>query len=102
MISDEDRASHIGLYESAQHSAYNMTQAELEMCTVEALRNYRASVTMAESARLQWNAAAVGLNGCSDIKLRDAYEKAELQHRARQLVLNHLIDRLGFVPILRD
>lgn len=77
-----------------------MEQRELERLTIGAIHEYRASVALAETARLQRLAAEADKNCCPErrVELERIHEHAETEHRARQLVLNTLVDRLGFVP----
>lgn len=77
-----------------------LAQPELERLAIEAIREYRASVAVAESARLERVAAEADINCCPErrAELQRIHEHAEAKHRARQRVLNNLIDRLGFVP----
>ncbi|MCK1732311.1 hypothetical protein IVA82_46680 [Bradyrhizobium sp. 142] len=77
-----------------------MAQSELELLTIDAIREYRASVALAETARLERLAAEADKNCCPErrAELQRIHQHAETEHRARQLVLNNLIDRLGYVP----
>ncbi|MFG1428870.1 transcriptional repressor TraM [Roseixanthobacter glucoisosaccharinicivorans] len=77
-----------------------MAQPELERLTVDAIREYRASVAIAETARLDRLAAEADANCCPDrrAELERMHQCAQTDHHARQLVLNDLIDRLGYVP----
>jgi Prokaryotic Transcriptional repressor TraM len=80
-----------------------MAKPELERLTIDAIREYRASVTLAETARLE-RLAAEGDTNCRPerrAELQQVQENAETEHRTRQLVLNNLIDRLGYVPKVR-
>jgi hypothetical protein len=77
-----------------------MARAELERLTVDAILQYRASVALAEALRLELVAAEAEASCAPErlAELQHSYERAETDHRARQLVLNNLIDRLGYVP----
>jgi hypothetical protein len=77
-----------------------MAQAELESLTIDAIREYRASVACAEAARLERVAAEADADCCPEhlTELKQIHEHADADHRARQLVLNNLVDRLDYVP----
>ncbi|WP_354248694.1 transcriptional repressor TraM [Bradyrhizobium sp. LA2.1] len=77
-----------------------LAQPELERLTIDAIREYRASVALAETARLERLAAESDKNCCPErrAELQRIHQHAETEHRARQLVLNNLVDRLGYVP----
>lgn len=77
-----------------------MAQPELERLTVQAIREYRVSVALAETARLERLAADADENCCRERRdeLQRIHQHAETEYRARQLVLDNLVDRLGYVP----
>lgn len=77
-----------------------VAQPELERLTIDAIREYRASIAVAELTRLEWIAAEDDADCRPErrAELQQIHELAETEHRARQLVLNNLIDRLGYVP----
>lgn len=97
---NDDESPDAGLNCELEHIFGEMGQPELERLTIDAIREYRASVALAETARLQRLAAEAGMASCPDrrAELQRTHEHAETEHRARQLVLNSLIDRLGYVP----
>ncbi|WP_347341943.1 transcriptional repressor TraM [Bradyrhizobium diazoefficiens] len=97
---NDDDSPGAGLNCELEHIFGEMAQPELERLTIDAIREYRASVALAETARLQRVAAQAGMDCCPErrAELQRINEHAETEHRARQLVLNSLIDRLGYVP----
>ncbi|WP_284268543.1 transcriptional repressor TraM [Bradyrhizobium iriomotense] len=97
---NDDESPGAGLNCDLEHIFRGMAQPELERLTIDAIREYRASVALAETARLQRVAAEADTDCCPErrAELQRIHEHAETEHRARQLVLNKLIDRLGYVP----
>lgn len=97
---NDDESPDAGLNCELEHIFGEMGRPELERLTIDAIREYRASVALAETARLQRVAAEADTASCPErrAELQRANEHAETEHRARQLVLNSLIDRLGYVP----
>ncbi|MBK3666347.1 hypothetical protein JJE66_34680 [Bradyrhizobium diazoefficiens] len=97
---NDDDPPGAGLNCNLGHIFGEMAQPELERLTVDAIREYRASVALAEAARLERVAAEADPDCCPErrAELQRIHEHAEAEHRARQLVLNNLIDRLGYVP----
>ncbi|MCP3477796.1 transcriptional repressor TraM (plasmid) [Bradyrhizobium sp. CCGUVB1N3] len=97
---NDDESPDAGLDCELEHVFGGMTQSDLERLTIDAIREYRASVALAETARLQRLAAEADTASCPErrAELQRIHEHAETEHRARQLVLNSLIDRLGYVP----
>ncbi|WGR90726.1 transcriptional repressor TraM (plasmid) [Bradyrhizobium sp. ISRA443] len=97
---DDDESPGAGLNSDLEHIFGGIAQSELERLTIDAIREYRASVALAEAARLQRVAAEADTDSCPErrAELQRIHENAETEHRARQLVLNNLIDRLGYVP----
>lgn len=95
-----DGSPRAGLDRDLEHVFGGIDQPELERLTLDAIRKYRASVAIAESTRLDWLAAEADANSSPERRneLRLRYENADAEHRARQLVLNNLVDRLGWVP----
>ena len=89
-----------GLYRDLEHIFGGLAQPELERHAIDSIREYRASVAVAETARLERVAAESDINWWPErrAELQRLHEHAKAEHRARQLVLNNLIDRLGFVP----
>ncbi|MCP1845616.1 hypothetical protein ACVIHI_008915 [Bradyrhizobium sp. USDA 4524] len=96
----DDESPGIGLNCDLDRIFGGMTQPEIEHLTVGAIREYRVSVALAETARLDWATAETDTNCGPErrAELRRIHEHAEADHRARQLILNNLIDRLGYVP----
>jgi hypothetical protein len=96
----DDESSGVGLDRGLEQIFGRLPKLELERLTIDAIRDYRASVAIAEAARLVRVAAEVDGNSCPQrrAELQKIHENAEADHRARQLVLNNLIDRLGYVP----
>ncbi|WP_461328065.1 transcriptional repressor TraM [Bradyrhizobium huanghuaihaiense] len=97
---NDDDSPGAGLSCELEHIFGEMAQPELERLTIDAIREYRASVALAETARLQRVAAEAGTASCPErrAELQRIHGHAEIEHRARQLVLSSLIDRLGYVP----
>ncbi|MFH0303431.1 transcriptional repressor TraM [Bradyrhizobium sp. 31Argb] len=97
---NHDEAPDAGLNCELEHIFGAMGQRELERLTIDAIREYRASIALAETARLQRLAAEADTASCpaGRAELQRMHDHAETEHRARQLVLNSLIDRLGYVP----
>lgn len=77
-----------------------LAQPELERLAIGAIREYRASVALAETTRLELAAAEADAGCCPERRAEHQriHQHAEAEHRARQLVLNNLVDRLGYVP----
>ncbi|MGY3116167.1 hypothetical protein ACVWXQ_000102 [Bradyrhizobium sp. S3.14.4] len=96
----DDESPGVGLNCDFEQIFEGMAQPELERLAIDAMREYRASVALAETARLQRVAAEADTGCCPErrAELQQIYAHAETEHRARQLVLNNLINRLGFVP----
>ncbi|WP_314962591.1 transcriptional repressor TraM [Bradyrhizobium cosmicum] len=97
---NDDESPGVGLKHDLEQIFGGMAQPELERLAIDAMRKYRASVALAETARLKWVAAEADTGCCPKrrAELQRSHEHAETEHRARQLVLNNLINRLGFVP----
>jgi hypothetical protein len=97
---DDDETPGTKLDRDIEHIFGGMGHAELERATVDAIREYRASVALAEKARLELIAAEVDSNCCPErrAELQRVHQHADTEHRARQLVLNNMVDRLGYVP----
>ncbi|WP_404650855.1 transcriptional repressor TraM [Bradyrhizobium sp. USDA 336] len=97
---NDDESPGAGLNCDLEHIFGGMAQPELESLAIDAVREYRASVAFAEAAQLQRVAAEADADCCPErrAELQRIHEHAETEHRARQLVLNNLIDRLGYVP----
>ncbi|WP_271611280.1 transcriptional repressor TraM [Bradyrhizobium sp. CCBAU 21360] len=97
---NDDESPGAGLNCDLEDIFGGMAQPELERLTVGAMREYRASVALAETARLQRVAAEADTDSCPErrAELQRIHEHAETEHRACQLVLNNLINRLGYVP----
>ncbi|WP_415024167.1 transcriptional repressor TraM [Bradyrhizobium sp.] len=104
MATDQDEPTKTGLDCDLDEIFAAMTQPQLERATVDAVREYRASVAVAETARLQREAAEADPECCPQrrAEIQRLYRHAETEHRARQLVLNRLIERLGYVPKVID
>lgn len=100
VASNNDGSPRAGLNSDIEQIFGRLAQPELERLTIAAIREYRASVAVAETARLEMVAAEADINCCPArrAELQRIHEHAEAEHRARQRVLNNLIDRLGFVP----
>jgi hypothetical protein len=90
----------VGLDRDLEHIFGGMAQPELERLTIDAIREYRASVAAAETARLDRLAAEADTDCCPErrAELQTIHLNAQTDHKARQLVLNNLIERLGYVP----
>ncbi|MFH0303570.1 transcriptional repressor TraM [Bradyrhizobium sp. 31Argb] len=97
---NDDESPGAGFTCNLEHVFREMAQPELERLTIDAIREYRASVALAETARLQRVAAEAYTDSypARRAELQRIHEHAETEHRARQLVLNNLIDRLGYIP----
>ena len=97
---NDDESPGAGLNCNLEHVLRELAQPELERLTIDAIRDYRASVALAETARLQRVAAEADTDSCPArwAELQRIHEHVETAHRARQLVLNSLIDRLGYIP----
>ena len=96
----DDKPPALGLDGNLEQIFGGMAQPELERLTIDAIREYRASVAAAEAARQERVAAEADADCCPHrlAELKQIHEHAEAEHRARQLVLNNLVDRLGYVP----
>jgi hypothetical protein len=97
---NDDKPPAPGLDSNLEQIFGGMAQAELESLTIDAIHEYRASVAAAEAARLVRVAAEADTDCCPHrlAELKQIHEHAETEHRARQLMLNNLVDRLGYVP----
>jgi hypothetical protein len=97
---NDDKPPAAGLDHNLEQIFGGMAQGEIERLTIEAIREYRASVAAAEAVRLARLAAEADPNCCAerllDIQLR--HQHAGNEYKAMQLVLNDLVDRLGYIP----
>jgi len=97
---NDDKPPAAGLDGNLEQIFGRMAQPELERLTIDAIREYRASVAAAEAARLERVVAEADAGCCPQrlAELKQIHEHADDDYRARQLVLNNLVDRLGYVP----
>lgn len=96
--SNNDEPPVSGLCRDLEHIFGGLAQPELERLAIDAIREYRASVALAETTRSELIAADVDLFPQRRAELQRVHQQAEAAHRVHQLVLNNLIDRLGYVP----
>lgn len=74
------------------------TKAELEILVAKSMVQYRAAATSAVRAHNRWRSCAGTVDDAEKAVRLDDYHVARAICDAQRLVLNHLIDQLGFVP----
>jgi len=96
---DDDNPS-AGLEEGFAQAFEDLGDGELEQVTIEAIREYRRQLAIAELADREWFRAQElpDLSEARREELRLAQMRTQTAHQAYRLVVSHLIDRLGFIP----
>jgi hypothetical protein len=98
--SNDDEPPRTGPNSDFEDIFSELSQPELERLAIDAIREYRASVARAETTRLELLTAEADAGCCPHrrAELQRIHEHAEAEHRVRQLILNNLVNRLGYVP----
>ncbi len=96
---DDNNAS-AELAEGFAQAFEDLCDGELEQVTIEAIREYRRQLALAELADQEWLRAQEQTDLCEKRReeLRLAHMRTQTAHQAYQLVVSHLIERLGFIP----
>ena len=68
---------------------------QIEKLTIDAIREHRAAIAMAESAYQAWKAS----EDHGDVeRLQNEYTKLMLASRAQQMIVATLVEHLGHIP----
>jgi len=79
----------------------NRARSDLELRTIEAMREHRRLAGNADIRHRIWKRAAKsGVQDDELGELRESYRVALFEAQAQQMVLARLVDELGFVPVM--